>query len=239
MRPEYGVIRPTAASARRSGSTRPRPAISPIPAIATAALWMRSSGRKIARGRVAQVRSCTGRWSSAATISDGLQPAHSYGGKIKQTSGQTRPGIYTLAASGSRTIANGCWLARSGSCGFCQNLVRRSDPIGSISPFFCFELFQPTGDPSGAELAGITIPEHGHIPIPLQIAQMGATQIDGIEGLPQPHRRSRLSCIRGTLVKKTRRGDIARREQPIGTRQKPSDLRAGKGRPSRLVPRSG
>ena len=46
-------------------------------------------------------------------------------------------------------------------------------------------------------------------------------QIDGIESLPQPHRRSRLSCIRGALVKKTGRGDIARREQPIATRQKP------------------
>jgi DNA-binding HxlR family transcriptional regulator len=34
----------------------------------------------------------------------------------------------------------------------------------------------------------------------------------------------RLSCIRGTLVEKTGRGDIACRKQPIATRQKPSDL---------------
>jgi hypothetical protein len=58
----------------------------------------------------------------------------------------------------------------------------------------------------------MTIPEHGHIPIPLQTAQVGVTQINGIETLPQPHRRSRLSRIRGTLVKKTGGGDIARRE---------------------------
>ncbi len=67
----------------------------------------------------------------------------------------------------------------------------------------------------------MTIPEHGHIRIPVQTAPMGGVQIDGIESLPQPHRRSRLSCIRGALVKKTGRGDIARREQPIATRQKP------------------
>jgi len=27
----------------------------------------------------------------------------------------------------------------------------RRHPVGSISPFFCFELFQPTGDLGGAE----------------------------------------------------------------------------------------
>jgi hypothetical protein len=51
----------------------------------------------------------------------------------------------------------------------------------------------------------MTIPEHGHIRIPVQTAPMGGVQIDGIESLPQPHRRSRLSCIRGALVKKTGR----------------------------------
>ncbi len=30
----------------------------------------------------------------------------------------------------------------------------------------------------------MTIPEHGHIRIPVQTAQMGAIQIDGIESLP-------------------------------------------------------
>jgi hypothetical protein len=96
--------------------------------------------------------------------------------------------------------------------------VRRSNPLGSISPLFCFELFQPIGHPGGAEVAGMTIPEQGHIPIPLQTAPVGAIQINGIKTLPQPHRRSRLSCIRGTLVKKTGRGDIACREQPIAAR---------------------
>src|SRR6202030_3313622 len=73
---------------------------------------------------------------------------------------------------------------------------------GSISPFLCFELFQSPGDPGGAEVAGMTIPEHGHIRIPVQTAPMGGVQIDEIESFPQPHRRSRLSCIRGALVKK-------------------------------------
>jgi IS5 family transposase len=50
-RPACGVIRPTAASVRRSGSMRPRPAISPIAATATAVLSMRSSGRKTALSR--------------------------------------------------------------------------------------------------------------------------------------------------------------------------------------------
>src|SRR6202030_1372740 len=36
-----------------------------------------------------------------------------------------------------------------------------------------FELFQSTGDPGGAEVAGMTIPEHGHIRIPVQTAPMG------------------------------------------------------------------
>jgi hypothetical protein len=52
------------------------------------------------------------------------------------------------------------------------NCVRRSNPVGSISPFLYFGLFQPTGDPGGAEIAGMTIPEHGHIRIPVQTAQM-------------------------------------------------------------------
>src|ERR1700739_2306769 len=120
--------------------------------------------------------------------------------------------------------------------------VSRSSPAGSISPLLCFELFQSTGGPGGAEVAGMTIPEHGHIRIPVQTAPMGGVQIDGIERLTQPHRRSRLSslrCIRGALVKKTGRGDIARREQPIATRQKPSDLRGRKGRYSGLVPWTG
>jgi hypothetical protein len=30
----------------------------------------------------------------------------------------------------------------------------------------------------------MTIPEHGYIPIPLQTAQVGVTQINGIETLP-------------------------------------------------------
>jgi hypothetical protein len=60
----------------------------------------------------------------------------------------------------------------------------RRHPVGSISPFFCFELFQLTGDPCGAEVAGMTIPEHGHMRIPVQTTQMGAIQIDGIESLP-------------------------------------------------------
>src|SRR6202030_4066893 len=46
------------------------------------------------------------------------------------------------------------------------------NPAGSISPFLCFELFQSTGDPGGAEVAGMTIPEHGHIRIPVQTAPM-------------------------------------------------------------------
>ena len=54
--------------------------------------------------------------------------------------------------------------------------------------------FQSTGGPGGAEVAGMTIPEHGHIRIPVQTAPMGGVQIDGIESLPQPHRRSRLSA---------------------------------------------
>ena len=89
------------------------------------------------------------------------------------------------------------------------NGVRRSTAVGSISSFFCFELFQPAGGPGGAEVAGTTIPGRGHVPVPLQTAHVGAIQIDGIESLPQSHRRSRLSCIRGTLVKKTGRGYIA------------------------------
>jgi len=50
-------------------------------------------------------------------------------------------------------------------------------PNGSISPFLCVELFQSTGDPGGAEVAGMTIPEHGHIRIPVQTAPMGGVQI--------------------------------------------------------------
>ena len=92
------------------------------------------------------------------------------------------------------------------------NGVRRSNPVGSISPFLCSEFFQPTGDPGGAEVASMTIPEHRHFRIPVQTAQMGAIQIDGIESLPQPNRRSGLPCTRGTLVEKTGRSDIARRE---------------------------
>ena len=42
---------------------------------------------------------------------------------------------------------------------------------GSIPPLFCFEPFQPTGDPSGAEVAGMAIPEHSRIRISLQTAQ--------------------------------------------------------------------
>src|SRR5580704_1580608 len=124
------------------------------------------------------------------------------------------------------TTAKAAWPA---ACSSGHGMVRDRPrqrlavkPAGSISPPLCFELFQSTGDPGGAEVAGMTIPEHGHIRIPVQTAPMGGVQIDGIESLPQPHRRSRLSCIRGALVKKTGRGDIARREQPIATRQKPS-----------------
>ncbi|HEY2538664.1 MAG TPA: hypothetical protein VGI28_04090, partial [Stellaceae bacterium] len=77
---------------------------------------------------------------------------------------------------------------------------------------FCFERFQPTGDPGGAQVAGMTIPEHGRTRIALQTTQMGVIQIDGIESLPQPQRGLRLSCIGGALEKKTCRGDIARCE---------------------------
>ena len=54
----------------------------------------------------------------------------------------------------------------------------------STSPFLCFELFQLDGDPGGAEVAGMTIPEHGHIRVPVQTAPMGGVQIDGIEKSP-------------------------------------------------------
>ena len=90
-------------------------------------------------------------------------------------------------------------------------------PAGSISPFLCFELFQSPGDPGGAEVAGMTIPEHGHIRIPVQTAPMGGVQIDGIESFPKPHRRSRLSCIRGALVKKTGSNTSIRPKRRLGS----------------------
>ena len=46
-------------------------------------------------------------------------------------------------------------------------------------------LFQSTGDPGGAEVAGMTIPEHGHIRIPVQ------NRADG----RRPDRRSHLPRI--------------------------------------------
>ena len=65
------------------------------------------------------------------------------------------------------------------------NGVRARRPVGSILPFSCLELFQPIVDSSGAEVAGMTIPEHGRIRIPVQTAQMGGFEIAGIERLPQ------------------------------------------------------
>jgi hypothetical protein len=92
---------------------------------------------------------------------------------------------------------------------------------------------------ASAEVAGTTIPEHGHIRISALIAQVATAQKGRIESLPQLHRSTRFSRTRGALVQKTCRGDIACGEQPIATRQKGSDLRAGKGRHSRLFPRNG
>jgi hypothetical protein len=57
----------------------------------------------------------------------------------------------------------------------------------------------------------MTIPEHGYIPIPLQTAQVGVTQINGIETLPNLTA-ARASPASAARVKKTDGGDIARRE---------------------------
>jgi hypothetical protein len=61
------------------------------------------------------------------------------------------------------------------------------------SPLFCLQAFKPTGDPDGAEVAGATIPEHGHTRIRARPAQMSLVQKNRIESLPQFHRRSRFS----------------------------------------------
>ena len=50
--------------------------------------------------------------------------------------------------------------------------VWRSSPPGQFLPSFASR-FQSTGDPGDAEVAGMTIPEHGHIRIPVQTAPMG------------------------------------------------------------------
>src|SRR5215469_10351107 len=111
---------------------------------------------------------------------------------------------------------------------------RNNNPAPTSRQFslFCFESYQPTGGIAGAEVAGTTIPEHGHTGISAHTAQVETAQKGRIESLPQLHRSLRFSHTRSALVKKTCRGDIACGKPPIATRQKLSDLCSGKGRQS-------
>ena len=68
-----------------------------------------------------------------------------------------------------------------------------------------------------------------------QYSNPGPNRADGVvqkkrdRKSPPTSPRSRYSCIRGALIKKTCRGDIARREQPVAACQKRSDLCGRKG----------
>src|SRR6516162_5640233 len=165
-------------------------------------------------------------------------PAHDGGRLRMKTPPRARTGPRWVSSASARATLLAPDLFRQRVVPLGRERASKSGTKRLASWQFCFEAFQPAGDPDGAEVARTTIPEHGHTGIRARLAQVGLVQKDRIEGLPQSHRRSRFSCFRGALVKKTCRTDIPRREQPIAACQKRSDLCARKSRLSRRLPRS-